>query len=92
MTVPFEDVIFMQSTGMFDINGKEIFEGDVVIALSQGLKGTFEIKEELMDCGYYIQRGKMRNFGILDQPKIFVKLSKSSEIYIKTQNCWRNRL
>ena len=47
MTVPFDDVIFMQSTGMFDINSQEIFEGDVVIAWSQGLKGTFEIKRRI---------------------------------------------
>ena len=37
------------TVGLFDVNGKEIFEGDVIVAMSQGVKATetgVEIKKD----------------------------------------------
>ena len=42
-----EDVILMQSTGLFDRNGKEIFEGDILGTKDGLLDGVVEYRSDL---------------------------------------------
>lgn len=42
-----EDVVLMQSTGLFDKNGKEIFEGDILGTKDGLLNGVVEYRSDL---------------------------------------------
>lgn len=43
----FDDIILMQSTGMTDKNGKEIFEGDILDSEDGFLAGVVELRQNL---------------------------------------------
>lgn len=78
----FDDIVLMQSTGMTDKNGREIFEGDILDSEDSFLAGVVELRQNL---GMFVSKLiKYNNFerlcNVLDSTQIIGNVWKNPKL------------
>lgn len=78
----FDDIVLMQSTGMTDKNGREIFEGDILDSEDSFLAGVVELRQNL---GMFVSTLlKYNNFerlcNVLDSTQIIGNVWENPEL------------
>lgn len=76
----FSEVVLMQYTGLKDINGIEIYEGDVCESVL-GIKGIV-----IFDKGAYKLKSKQSMYGISKLPKVIGNIYENPEILEVSNN------
>ena len=82
--LPINDVIIMQSTGLFDKNGKEIYEGDIVKGYSVYPEPSI-FEPFLMGEVYYTNRGTWDSYsyilgGFNEQVEVIGNIYENKEL------------
>ena len=60
------DAVIMQFTGMYDVDGREIYEGDIVEVPHQGLFVVSYNCEKGMSAGWYLQIGDFEKWTTME--------------------------
>lgn len=78
----FDDIVLMQSTGLRDKNGKEIFEGDIIDSTDGFLTGVIEFRVSLgMFVSYLVEYNNFERLcNIASSRKIIGNIWKHPEL------------
>lgn len=85
----FDDIVLMQSTGLTDKHGKEIFEGDIIDSYDVGLSGIIEFRPDL--CAFVSTLIEYHNFerlcDVANSAKIIGNIWENLELAEVTHEC-----